>query len=183
MSLLPPQNVTNFESNFQNAGEMPPMTITWQDGMKYPIKFPMAWDLRIRSEFPPNQAPGNTACKNLNPVRSFTAKNWLQGSHRTHVYYPRQGKEGNPKLLSSWKSIQPLSQISCKACKEKKKQDHHSEMQVAQSSILSGVMDKQTMGTNWNLIGNSPDHEYPPANQSLAGMPPRKAGKSLCVRE
>jgi hypothetical protein len=170
---------TTLEFKFPARGAMPPMTITWQDGMDNIPSVPDGYGV---SELDPNIPPpsnGQIQPAKLNPGKIIYSKEltFKGGSHGSTLSIIQEAK------AKEWESRLPVVPQSpsnhfenfLKACKGEEKTRSSFEIAGPLSQVFClGVMAQQ-MGVKLEFDRETRQiTNNPLANQVLAGMPPRK---------
>jgi hypothetical protein len=170
---------TTLEFKFPKRGEMPPMTITWQDGMDNIPSVPDGYGI---SELDPNIPPpsnGQIQPAKLNPGKIIYSKEltFKGGSHGStlSIIPTEKAKEWESKLPVVPESPSNHFANFLKACKGEEKTRSPFEIAGPLSQVFClGVMAQQ-MGTKLEFDRETRQiTNNPLANQVLAGMPPRK---------
>ncbi len=170
---------TTLEFKFPKRNEMPPMTITWYDGMDNIPSVPDGYGV---SELDPNIPPpsnGQIQPAKLNPGKIIYSKEltFKGGSHGSTLSIIPEGKakEWESKLPEVPESPSNHFANFLKACKGEEKTRSPFEIAGPLSQVFClGVMAQQ-MGTKLEFDRETRQiTNNPLANQVLAGMPPRK---------
>jgi len=177
---------TTLEFKFPKRNEMPPMTITWYDGMDNIPSVPDGYGI---SELDPNIPPpsnGQIQPAKLNPGKIIYSKEltFKGGSHGStlSIIPEEKAKEWESKLPEVPESPSNHFANFLKACKGEEKTRSPFEIAGPLSQVFClGVMAQQ-MGTKLEFDRETRQiTNNPLANQVLAGMPPRKGWEEYYI--
>ncbi len=170
---------TTLEFKFPERGSMPPMTITWYDGLDNIPPVPEGYGTSELDENIPAASDGQIQPAQLNPGKIIYSKEltFKGGSHGStlSIIPEEKAKEMESKLPEVPESPSNHFVNFLKACKGEEKTRSPFEIGGPLSQVFClGVMAQQ-MGVKLEFDRESRQiTNNPLANQILAGMPPRK---------